>query len=393
MSALALRCGIAGAALTALGAGPLRAQDSLVLRWHPIIVAFPSYSAVGGLGVVAGAGLYTPQRAGPRRVAGLVNIVGRLTLSGTRGIGVGADLPGVWPRWRVLGLAVAERLEEFNYYGPGNNRIAYDSTVALHGKGFFRYELVRTTASAALQREVVPRVRAHVAAEFRHYAVRPAAGRTLLGDELAAGLPRDTGSAGGLSLRAGLVYDTRDDELVPSRGVVVELLGARSVVHPWAVPYTRWLAAARVFVPLGTNLVLGVRQSVEVGTRAMPIAVMAERLTSWRPEDGFGGASTIRTSRPARWLGPNRYVVSVEVRDGVELGAAGDGARRVLWLVPFLDVGGLWDAPGSTTPARLRGGVGACVVLQNSPLGNLGTTLAFTGSDGFQVQLTSGFTF
>ena len=51
---------------------------------------------------------------------------------------MGADLPGIWPRWRVLGIAVAEHLEEFHCYGVGNDRIDYDSTVALHGKDYFR---------------------------------------------------------------------------------------------------------------------------------------------------------------------------------------------------------------------------------------------------------------
>jgi hypothetical protein len=391
-----IRTMIAGTASLGLLVAPAAAQHRSsgprpAPVWRPAVLLYPTYSSLAGVGVVASVGLHESATYGRLPTLAAVDVGGRFTQSGTFSIGVAGDIPGEWRGWRLVGIASLERHREFPYYGQGADprlpSVPEDSTA------YYRYELDRGTLYGGVRRELSRNLWVLLATQLRHYQVRAGDGPSRLGDEIAIGLPRDTGVATGWDARLGLVWDSRDFEPAPTRGVVAEVLVNRSLHHPWGRPYSRGVARALEFVRIGERNVLGLRQRLALGSSDMPIAVMAERLTSARPEDGFGGAATLRASQPGRLLGPNHFVASAELRS-IAAAAADTVRPRRLWLVPFVDLAQVWG-PGvsGTSSEGIKFGGGLELLLQYSRGGLVGLYGAYSPHFGVEIALATGFGF
>jgi outer membrane protein assembly factor BamA len=162
-----------------------------------------------------------------------------------------------------------------------------------------------------------------------------------------------------LEVRGGLLFDTRDFEATPTRGVFLEAVAAHAAR---GAVYDRLLLSAREFVPLGEyqDWVLAFRQTTELASGTVPLAVQYERLTSWYPEDGFGGSSSLRLYAPGRFLAPNRAIVSFDARYKV-LDAPFPTSPYRFWVLGFADAGRVWargESP-SLSGVHWSAGVGA----------------------------------
>jgi outer membrane protein assembly factor BamA len=200
-----------------------------------------------------------------------------------------------------------------------------------------------------------------------------------------------SGSANGAELRAGLLFDTRREEATPTQGVFLEAMVAQSV---GSAEYRRYLLSAREFFPLGEweQWVLGFRQTTELASGSLPSYIAYERLTTWYPEDGFGGPTSIRLYSTGRYLANNRVVASADLRYKL-LDVPYPTSPVRVWLLAFGDVGRLWD-PGETPNLRAlhwASGVGGRIQISKGTL--IGVDLGLNDQDGFAFTIGTSFGF
>lgn len=301
------------------------------------VLPYPTYDADEGLTGHLVAGWRSSPNRRPPPVGMGIGLDARLSTSGSRGLLAMLDAPARWKNWRLLGVVGAERLQRVPFYGLGNSSQIADTTPDL----YYRYSLLRTTALATVQRRITRPIRLHLGAQWRHYRARPLNDTTLLAELLTAGVPIDTGSASNVELRVGLLFDTRDEEASPTRGIFLEAMAVRAVS---GYRYTRYLLSAREFFPFGDleQWVLALRQTAELSRDDLPLFVANERLTTWYPEDGFGGPTSLRLFAYGRFVAPNRSVVSADLRHKIWDMPMPTSPIR-LWALGFVDVGRLWD--------------------------------------------------
>ena len=301
------------------------------------IVPYPTYDGDDGLGLHVNAGWNSSSGRRPPPIGMRIGMDAYLTTSGSRGAVAMLDAPGRWYKWRVLGVLGAERLQNVPFFGVGNTAPAVDT----FPDDYYRYALTRYTVAATVQRRLGGHLRLHLGSQFRHYHPRSLGDSTLLGQQITAGIISDTISGSGLELRAGLLFDSRDQEASPTRGVFFEVMGAQAVS---GFDYRRYLLSAREFFPIGDleQWVLALRQTLEISEGTLPVFVAYERVTTWHPEDGFGGPTSLRIYSTGRFVAPNRSVVSADLRYKL-LDAPFPTAPLRIWLLGFVDVGRLWD--------------------------------------------------
>jgi hypothetical protein len=337
----------AAAAAALLLAAPLPARAQAPREpWSFLLLPFPTYDALEGFGVMLVGGWWKPAPPGPIPVGATISPGASISTSGTTTLSLTYDNRGRVPGWRFLGIVGYERFQRAPYFGIGNASTRSDSLQAANGgaRHYYRYSLTRTTALGAVERRIAGPLRAHLGVQYRRYRAVPLGGApTALGTDVADGTVDDTGSATSVELRGGLLFDTRDEEASASRGLFLEAIVAQAIRGPGDFAYTRWAFEASEYLPVAGETVLAFRQAVQLAPRPLPFYVAYERLTSWLPEDGFGGATTLRQNIPGRWLGDNTALGSVDLRYKYWDAAIGASPVR-LWLVAHADAGRVWNA-------------------------------------------------
>lgn len=220
-----------------------------------------------------------------------------------------AQAPAYWAGWRV-GLTLTLRRENrFGYYGSGNDT-PYSSDSITTARPYF-YEVSRTTRSARLtvQRRVVGPLRLLAGATLAHTDFRGLPGETVFERDLASGAvdPRHVPFSDA-AIRAGVVVDTRDHEIDPHRGLLVEALYAD------ARGYTRTTGAAQVYVQPVARLVLAARAAVERLRGDPPLAAQLAMESSAAAYPAVGGYRSLRGYRPGRFTGPGKLLAGIEAR-------------------------------------------------------------------------------
>ncbi len=365
---LAARAAAAAAGLLLLAA-PGRAQAPVEVPpepWSWLLVPLPTYNALEGLGVELVGGWWKSAPPGPIPTGATISPGATISTSGTRTVSLTYNNPGRVPGWRFLGLAGYELFQRAPYFGLGDASVRDPALEAANGgeQHYYRYSLTRTTALAAVERRVAGALRAHVGVQYRHYRAMPLGGApTALGADLASGVASDTGSSNSVEVRAGLLFDTRDEEASPGRGVFVQAMGARALKGPGDFAFTRWAFGASEYLPFSIETILTFRQAVQLARGGIPFYVAYERLTDWLPADGFGGATTLRQNIPGRWLAANNALVSVDLRHKYWDAAIGISPMR-LWTVLHADVGRVWNEGERFDVSGLHTGYGTGLIFQ-----------------------------
>lgn len=309
---------------------------------------------VGGqqeLGLALGALLSRPLRPGPAPVRSQFSILGQYGITGSRDLTLGFAAPALVPGWRFLLLARSERMVRTPYFGPLNTHPAADSLIDLYSLLYYRYALLRSTAFATVQRQVVGPVWFHLAGQARHYRTSAIAQQpTLFAQDVAAGRVNDTTRYDGLEGRAGLLFDTRDDWSAPRSGVYFEAvaaLGDLTTGAPGAqrLQYQRYLLGLREFVPLDARrrTVLGLRQRLTIASDTLPYFLAYEQLTTGLPDDGVVGPHTIRLHKNSNELASNQGFLSLDLRREV-VSLRADPLNPVgIWGLVLADYAALWE--------------------------------------------------
>ena len=297
-----------------------------------------------------------------------------------------AQAPAYWDGWR-LGLTLSlVRANRLGYFGQGNGTTYVRDSTSGMGHSYF-YRVSRRTSGARLtvQRHVAGPLRVLLGGTLEHTDYRELPGETVFQRDRLAGVIRPDDSPFNDAVgRVGVVFDMRDLEVDPHRGVFAEALVGRG--HG----YTRTTASFHAYVHPFERLVIAGRIAGENVTGTAPLAVQQTMETSEGPVVALGGFRSLRGYYDGRFVGPGKILGGVEARYGI------------LWaprlfevkLFAFYDAGRVF-APGQTVRltrhglhSAIGGGV-AIALLRNT----LVLMEAGKGTESAQVTFATAWSF
>ena len=113
--------------------------------------------------------------------------------------------------------------------------------------------------------------------------------------------------------------------------------------------------------------------------------------TTWYPEDGFGGPTSLRLQSIGRFVAPNRAVVSVDLRYKY-LDAPMPASPFRVWLLGFVDAGRLWNQGEDPKISNWHWSTGVGARLQLSKSTILGFDIGAADA-GFGFGIGTSFAF
>lgn len=342
--------------LTALAAHPFTSVAAQAPPQDPAGVEYGGVPALNydadegfGYGVIAEIYHYGP--GGLEPYVYTVQPTVFLTTGGRRDFTLFFDAPHLIPGWRLDAYLASEQQIASPYYGIGNDAPRDEALEAEPNVYYYRFGRTRRQLRVNFQRPLpFLELRGLIGAGVAHVAIEPVprdSGTTLLDQELGtAEVP------GGWSnyVRLGLVRDTRDREVGPRRGSWSELLVQRiDPILGSESGYTRITATDRRYIPLGSRLVFANRILLQEVTGDAPFYDLYTVETSFKQQEGLGGAKTIRGLPKNRYVGEGMFLWNAELRwRAAEFGAFGKPFHVV--LSAFSDAGRVWAEgiePGS----------------------------------------------
>jgi outer membrane protein assembly factor BamA len=226
------------------------------------------------------------------------------------------DLPRLLGgRLRLTPLVDYQRTINQGYYGLGNAS-SPDKPAVIAGDGTRYFQYVNTEARArTLARYALGGPwQLAVGATFRAMLIESYAGSKLEQDN-AAGTVRGDRNVGLPTGVVGVLYDTRDNEIFPRRGVFhqVGLRGAQGLPPSVNIQYGAVGASFVEYVRLAQDTVVAGRVLVDLEFGNVPFYDLYSG-GPIVPYDMPGGPSGVRGVPSGRYLGPIKALANVEVR-------------------------------------------------------------------------------
>jgi len=268
-----------------------------------------------------------------------------LTTEGRRDVTVFFDSPHLLPGgWRLDGFVGSEEQIATPYYGRGNAAPYQPSLETDADPYYYRFGRVRRGVAMNVQRPVFAgKLRILAGAGAGHVTVTPipeGKGTTFLAGEL-RGAPAPEGWTN--FIRAGVVWDTRDRETGTRKGTWSELLVQRADTRLGGdYAFTRTTFADRRYVPLTSGLVFANRLLVQHVTDGAPLHDLHRIQTSYKQQEGLGGAKSVRGVLRNRFVGEGMFLWNAELRFRfAEFSLVGQPFHAV--LSAFVDQGRVWE--------------------------------------------------
>lgn len=268
-----------------------------------------------------------------------------LTTEGRRDYTVFFDAPAVVPGgWRVSAFAGNEQQLAQPYYGIGNDA-PYDPNAERGANPYFyRFGRIRWRATADLQHAL-----GHSSARFlvgggitrSTIDITPFdSGTTLLATQLGGRTPRPSRTN---YIRAGLVWDTRDREIGPTRGTWAELLVQDvSTSLDATQSFARWTATVREYASLSRRLTFAQRIAAQQVVGNASFDELSTIQSSFKQQEGLGGSSSIRGLPKDRYIGKALLLSNSELRwRATEFSVF--ARPSFLALSAFADAGRVWS--------------------------------------------------
>jgi outer membrane protein assembly factor BamA len=290
--------------------------------------------------------------------------------------------------FRVRATLAFERNTATNYFGNGTstlNRLRYpgeDRTFASHGdyvdsqrdtnggvyKRYDQYILTRPAALVSVERDFFGGiVRGLVGFRLSYASIDQWTGRddegavqarTRLDEDCASGHARGCNGGFNNSLKLGVALDTRDFEPDPNSGVFVDFtteLAGRPIgsefdwVRATLSPKFYWSPFPKL-----TDLVLATRFVGQVQTADTPVFSMNEISFTDGNREGLGGLRTLRGYTLNRFVGRALALANVELRWTFAEIHPLKKQRFAFMVVPFFDIGRVFDSLEDFELARFR---------------------------------------
>lgn len=228
------------------------------------------------------------------------------------------DRPGIFGKnTRMDVFAQFERYLREDYYGLGNF-VGYepgfaeqDSRNYLDEK-YYQYHHEWTALLANYQFPVLKeKIRGLAGIGFYHTSVIKYAVPNKLAEDSPFGL--DGGNTN--YLRGGLIYDTRDEETVTTRGAWTDVLvEAATPILKSDYSYARITFTDRRYFLLNPRIVYAQRLFFETMPGDPPFYEMAILGNSFRRRDGLGGAYSLRGLPRNLFVGKDKFIANLELR-------------------------------------------------------------------------------
>ena len=308
---------------------------------------------------------------------------GEIATSGSHRLGLEFKLPNSLPGWRFDLRLWTIRHARQNYFGIGNES-EFESDNVTDGQPFYyRMDRRRSFVRGTVQRRLISGLRAVAGFHFERWRLDTLSGPSLLGEQVQAGLAPLVGvNTWQGEFRLGMVLDTRDDEVTPRRGVLIEaLFGIADSSVVGDVNFTRFTGSAAVFHAIGERLVLGGRVVGQTLSGSPPVGSYFAVEASERAFEGLGGASSHRGLHTDRFLGQDKLLANIDARYRL----TGLSQMATVDLVGFIDFGRVFQASDdfSLKALHVGGGVGPIITIGRN--GVIGWTFAW-GPDKLIVQ-------
>ncbi len=325
-----------------------------------------------------------------------VAVDGQVSTSGSKYIRLDALFPNFLPGWRFGLRFNAQRRARQNYFGIGNATEFDDDNVTDAQPFFYQADRHRLFLRGELQRRVISGLRILAGFHFERWRLDTLPGPSLLGGDATAGVDPTIGvSTWDATARFGLVFDTRDDEVYPFKGVLLQaIFGVADSTVAGDLSYTRATVSAAGYLSIGEHLRLAGRVLGQAlgGSPRIGSYYLVE--ASDRPFSGLGGSSSHRGLAQHRFLGEDILLVNLDARYQLL------GERQVVTvdLLGFFDAGRVFQPGGAdgeefrVTLDGMHVGAGLGPVLTIGRTGVLGMTLG-VGTDGLQVLAHTRWTF
>ncbi len=329
----------------------------------------------------------------PPQYRGSISFDWVLAASGTGRLGLEGKFPNFLPGWRFDVRLWWQREARQNYYGVGNETEFDSDNITDDQPYFYKQDRKRLYARGAVQRTVVGKLRALVGFHLERWQIDTLPGPSVYGNEVSAGLtPPPDQWIGEANVRLGLVYDSRDDEVAPTRGIHIE--GIYSIADSGVagdVSYDRVTISAAGYLPANEKLVVAGRLVGQSMTGDPPQGTYYMIEASEPAYGGLGGPMSHRAMRMDRFLGEDKLFGNFDARYRIV------GERHVMAasLVGFLDVGRVFQPDQGDFELTLDGmsvGGGAGLILAFGRGGVIGWTLGY-GPDALIVQTHLGWIF
>lgn len=334
------------ALLAIMVATPLLAQQPPRRQWEVKGIPALNFDADEGMGYGVILELYNYGDGSMRPYAFTVQPNVFLTTGGRRDVSVFMDAPRMLPGGlRLTGTLAREQQLSTPYYGLGNDTERDEARETAPNDYFYRFGQTRRVMSVDLQRRIanLP-LRALAGTRVSTVTLDPLpfdSGSTLLAQEISAGADQPLHGWWN-AVRAGIVWDTRDREVGPRRGSWSDILVQR---YDRALgserSYTRWTITDRRYIPLGSSLTFANRFLLQGAEGDVPVHDLSTVETSFKRQDGLGGAKTVRGLPRNRYQGKSIFVWNSELR-----WSAADfnllRSRSHLVLSAFTDAGRVW---------------------------------------------------
>lgn len=359
--------------LTAVAALVLVAQPAPAQRyWKDTLYPYVYYTSIDKFWFGGYYAKYSPigYIDRPERYHASLSLTAAASTVGSYRVLLLADFPAWWDDWRLTATAFALRFNRLGYFGLGNETVYVSDSVSSNNPYYYAVSRKTQQVRATVQRRIVGHLRVLAGGVLEHTDYRTLPGDNVFRQELADSNLTDA-QVGFLDLvgRVGLVFDTRDNELDPHRGVIVEAL------YGGGDNYSRLTAHARAFVQPIEPLTIAARVGIEAMPGDPPLAPMTEMESSQGPFVAVGGYYSLRGFYDARFAGPGKLLGGIEAR------------YALLWAPSILELKlvGFYDAarvfgPGEAVRLTTRGlhhGAGGELALR------LGRNSLITGGVGF----------
>ena len=202
------------------------------------------------------------------------------------------------------------------------------------------------------------KLRALLGYEIAHLNMTPFKNNSLILQDYSAGKIRGLGDSWVHIYQVGLVYDTRDLEPDPSRGIVAEITNELSLkALGSSFDFDKFFAHVNVYQKLFPSVFkrLIFAGRVAMGYTALD-APFFEYQDQWSPEgdiEGLGGPRTLRGYKQSRFLGRAMHFSNFELRWRLAQTKIFN-QHLEFSAVPFYDIGGVWNDLSSLNTNNLR---------------------------------------
>lgn len=385
-------------ALCLAAAMPLSAQypplPPLGQSWFPI--SFPKVFYAGRDGVVFGfySGQILPLTVddfyAPPPYRAALTLDAEIATSGTKRLRLDARLPRAADGWRFVVTLAGDRRAREPYFGIGNASV-FDRGNETGAPDFYRSDRVRLWARGEVQRRIVGPLRVLAGFHAERWKIDTLPGASQLARDLASGVDPTIGRfTGDVSVRVGLVVDTRDDEAAATRGVRLEgIISLADSTVAGELSYTRTTLSGAGYLPLGDRVVLAGRVAAQTMSGNPRIGTLYLMEASDEPYNGLGGSRSHRGLRTNRLLGADKLLANFDVRYTVY------HVPTILRVsaVSFFDAGRVFEPEGlRLTSDEMLVGAGGGLFVHAFRNAILGITVG-GGSEGVLVRFHSEWTY